>query len=54
MYVCLFVVCVVTVRLGDVEARLQQMATVFEQARQLAKKTKAEFEKVKKQRCGGW
>lgn len=44
-------VCVcMCVRLGDVEARLQQTAAVFEQARLLARRTKTEFEKVKKQR----
>ena len=52
VFVCLFVVRMASVRLGDVEARLQQMATVFEQARQMAKKTKAEFERVKKLRYG--
>ena len=38
-------------RLEGVEVRLQETAEAFEQTRLLAKKTKAEFEMVKKQRC---
>ena len=37
-------------RLEGVEVRLQETAEAFEQTRLLAKKTKAEFEMVKKQR----
>ena len=42
--------CCVFVRLEDVESRLLQTATALEQSRHAAKKTKAEFEHVKKQR----
>ena len=37
-------------RLEGVEVRLQETAEAFEQTRLLARRTKAEFEKVKKQR----
>ena len=37
-------------RLEGVEARLQETAEVFEQSRQLAKKAKSDFERIKKQR----
>lgn len=40
-----------SLRLEGVEARLQETVEEFEQTRQLAKKTKSDFEKVKKQRC---
>ncbi len=46
-YYSLTIVCC---RLEGVEARLQETAEAFEQSRQLAKKTKQEFERVKKQR----
>ena len=43
--------CVSLCRLEGVEVRLQETAEAFEQTRLLARRTKAEFEKVKKQRC---
>ena len=39
-----------TSRLEGVEARLQETSEVFEHSRQLARKTKGDFEKVKKSR----
>ena len=38
------------IRLDNVEARFQETADAFEQVRQMAKKTKSDFEKVKKLR----
>ena len=38
-------------RLDGVESRLQETSAEFEASRVLAKKTRSEFEIVKKQRC---
>jgi len=38
-------------RLDGVESRLQETSAEFEASRALAKKTRSEFEIVKKQRC---
>lgn len=38
-------------KLDDVESRLQQTAASFDQSRLLARKTKQDFERVKKKRC---
>ena len=42
--------CCLLLRLDNVEARFQETAEAFEQVRQLAKKTKSDFEKIKKER----
>ena len=38
-------------RLEGVEARLQETSEAFEQSRAVAKKSKLEYERVKKMRC---
>ena len=38
-------------RLEGVEVRLQESSEAFERSREVAKKSKMEYEKVKKQRC---
>ena len=40
-----------TPRLEGVEVRLQESSEAFEKSREGAKKSKIEYEKVKKQRC---
>ena len=43
--------CALFSRLDNVEARFQETSEAFEQVRQMAKKTKSDFEKIKKLRC---
>lgn len=45
-----WIACCLLYRLGNVEVRFQETADAFEQARLMAKKTKSDFEKIKKER----
>ena len=50
MYICMYTMCNSHPRLEGVEARLQESSEAFEKSREMTKKSKIEYEKVKKMR----